>query len=476
MQQFTRNPVKVIRSYCVTLVVLVCAAAFSEGLFHLLIGLLPWGEPWQSLVELLVMVTVFTSIFWYVVVPKALAEENKREQEAAHQQLLAATLEATDDGIVVVDKNLQIVAYNSKYLQIWGDVCSLVATRDVYHVFACIEEQVLDPEEFHQKSVNAYRNLDAVCMDIIRFKDGRVFERHTYPYTINGNTVGKVSSYRDITEKVRHDEQTRIMQAKLIHVNKMTSLGLLVSGIAHEVNNPNNYIMISSELMARSWKDCLPILDRQFAAEGEFMVGGVPYSALRLEVADLIDGITDGSRRIRDIVNSLKDFSRGSRGDFNALVDINQVITSATTMINHHIKRVTHKFSLQLTDPLPPLNGNQHQLEQVIINLVLNAVQSLDKPDAGITICSRYEQERGELVVEVVDQGCGISQENGEQVMEPFFTTRAEAGGTGLGLAICSTIVKEHHGMIGFTSTPGEGTNFMLRFPVAPNFEKGQES
>lgn len=271
---------------------------------------------------------------------------------------------------------------------------------------------------------------------------------------------------RDITTRIRLEEQARLIQAKLIHTNKMASLGVLVASIAHEVNNPNNFIMVNSEILAKSWKDISPVLREHHATHGDFMIGGIPYSQMNEFLPDIFTGIRDGSRRIKDIINNLKNFARDGKSRPDGRIDLNHSVAAAVSILNHQIKKHTRNFRMELAESLPPVKGSAQQLEQVVMNLIMNAIQSLPSEDRGVLVSTLSDQDRGEVVLRVADEGKGIPRDIAERIFEPFFTTRLDSGGSGLGLAICYSIVKEHQGDLDFESNPGQGTTFTVRLPA----------
>ncbi len=274
-------------------------------------------------------------------------------------------------------------------------------------------------------------------------------------------------SIRDITEKVRLEEEIKTTQAKLIHTNKMTSLGMLVSGIAHEINNPNNYISVNASLLTEAWQDAAAILKRYHDENGEFSLGGLPFSEMLDLTPRLFIGITEGSRRINAIINNMKDFVRSDNENLYGCVDINKIIQDAASILWHHIHKHTDNFHLSLGDALPPAKGNGQQIEQVIINLIMNSLQALPDKNCGVFVDTSLDQMNGCIAVTVRDEGSGMSRKVLERVTEPFFSTRIEEGGTGLGLYISSSIIKEHNGSLEFESAPGKGTTAMIRLPMA---------
>ncbi len=273
-------------------------------------------------------------------------------------------------------------------------------------------------------------------------------------------------TFREVTDRIRMEMEGREIQAKLIQANKMTSLGLLVSGVAHEINNPNNFIMANSRLLARSWDDALKIL-REYADEnGEFFLGGVPFAELDAHSPELFAGIFDGAQRINAIVNNLKSFARQDQTVAESRFDLNQVATSAITILHHELVRYTERFQTELKGDLPLVQGSAQQVAQVIINLLMNACQALPERSRGIWLGTYLEPLTGDVVVEVRDEGSGMGPEAARRIMEPFFTTKLDSGGTGLGLSICQSIVREHRGRLEFTSEPGRGSTFRVQLPA----------
>ncbi|HWI41405.1 MAG TPA: ATP-binding protein, partial [Verrucomicrobiae bacterium] len=296
------------------------------------------------------------------------------------------------------------------------------------------------------------------------------FEVTLSPLMKEGEEAGFVFVARDITRRKRYEEEQKLLQAKLVQTNKMTSLGQLVTGIAHEINNPNNSVMLGSQLLSSVWRDALPILERCHREEGEFYLGGVSYSEARETISRQILRITESSRRIDGVIRNLRDFAVGKES-FVSGVSLNRVVNFSLSILNNQIKKHVGGLELQLAEDLPPVRGNPQQLEQVVINLLMNAIQSL--PDAGrrIFVSTSYEAAEKTVSVVVRDQGEGIPPEVMERLFEPFFSTKLEKGGSGLGLSISKLIVTEHRGELVIRSAPGEGTTASVRLPVAGGAE-----
>jgi len=269
---------------------------------------------------------------------------------------------------------------------------------------------------------------------------------------------------RDLTELIRMEEEARYIQAKLIHANKMTSIGTLASGVAHEINNPNNFILFNSTLLSDAWKDAARILERYYRDNGDFSLGGLPYSEMSEVVPELLSGITDGSRRIKGIVDNLKDFSRKDKAGLEGSFDVNRAVMASVSILSNQIAKYTDSFEVDCAEGLPKVKGSGQKIEQVVINLVLNALHALADKKKRVIVATR--QEEGRVFIEVRDEGAGMTRDVLDRVMEPFFTTKADLGGTGLGLSISYSIIKEHGGTLEFDSAPGIGTTARITLPA----------
>lgn len=274
-------------------------------------------------------------------------------------------------------------------------------------------------------------------------------------------------SFRDITERMRLEAEQREVQSRLIQANKMTSLGMLVSGIAHEINNPNQFITINASLMADIWRHAVPVLDTYQAEHGEFLLKGLPYSQIRETAPRLIAGIEEGAQRINSIIRNLKEFVRDSSAQNQEEFDLHEVVHAAVMILTHAIHKHTDYFTLDLEEGLPRVKGKAQLIEQVVINLLSNALEALSGKDRGIRVSSRFDAETGLVVLSVIDEGKGMNRAVLERITEPFYSTRLDEGGTGLGLSISASIIKEHGGTLDFASSPGVGTAATITLRVA---------
>ena len=268
--------------------------------------------------------------------------------------------------------------------------------------------------------------------------------------------------------KKMEEQTTSLIRSKeqLIQADKMVSLGTLSAGVAHEINNPNQQILTNTALIAKFCNGIKPILDEYQRVHGDFSIENIPYSKLRDRLPNIISGTRKASERISRIVEDLSDFTRQKNKDHDADVDLNEVACTAKEMVAPMLKKSTDNFTMHLQEKLPPLKGNNQQLEQVVINLLINACQSLENRSKRISLATSYDSNSHQVVLKVSDEGHGISAVDLSRIFDPFFTTRREEGGTGLGLSISRTIIDKHRGKIEFDSNPGIGTTATVRLPV----------
>jgi len=263
-------------------------------------------------------------------------------------------------------------------------------------------------------------------------------------------------------------EEKKKLMAKLINTNRMTSLGLLVSSMAHEINNPNGSIRLSNEYIARTWEATLPLLDEIRKREGDFDLIGIPYSEARNEVINASDNIDRSTKRIEQVIRELRNYTLGERLNPDSEVDVNRVVDNAVAILRSHGRKNDLNISVDPSMELPVVKGSAVQLEQVLLNLILNASQAMAADRKQILVKTYWEWQTGNVVVSVEDEGQGISPEDMSRLFEPFYSTRIQDGGSGLGLYISKYIVDEHGGKITVNSVVGRGTTVKVYLPGIP--------
>ncbi len=289
-------------------------------------------------------------------------------------------------------------------------------------------------------------------------KKSILHDRHGKPKYLVGGIL-------DVTEYEKAKAKARIHQEQLLLADKMKSLGILISGVAHEINNPNHFININVSLLQKMWKELKPLVHKKIETSPEFYLGNIPSSKLEESIDDLLFGIRDGSERIGRIIDSLKAYIRNVPGDIKEVFDLHDAIENASFLLKNQIMKATDKFQMERKCKRLPVIGVQQQIEQVIINVLQNACQALTSKEQSIHLSTSLSGKMA--VIKITDTGIGIETQNLNFITDPFFTTKRKTGGTGLGLSISSSILEEHKGHFNFSSNPGEGTTVEIILPLA---------
>lgn len=270
---------------------------------------------------------------------------------------------------------------------------------------------------------------------------------------------------RDISDRRRREEEDRQYQQRMIQTDKLTTLGILAGAVAHDISNPNQVILADSRILNRAWSEVRQAVMSHISEQGQFLVAGFRQEEFLANLTDWLKNIVANSEKIDSIVKEWKSYIRNEPQVMSS-VDLSTVIRSAVQLMSYHIRRSTEHFSLHLQNRLPNIRGNPQQLEQVVINLILNACQALPDREKAVEVRTATDTRRRLVKLIVRDQGCGISEDQLLRITEPMYTTKRETGGIGLGLYITDSIIKEHRGVLAFDSVTGSGTEVTVTFPV----------
>lgn len=271
---------------------------------------------------------------------------------------------------------------------------------------------------------------------------------------------------REVAERRRAMEEAARQRVQLAQADRMAALGGLVTGVIHEVKNAADLVLMDLPPL-RAHAEPPRALDGRAAA--------VPpiFSGQRQDVRRLLDEVEAAARRILHIASDVEDFVSRDDADRHVRLDLNDVARAAVRLADGALHQATQRFDLALAQRLLPVRGDARRLEQLVVNLLLNACEALDDPERIIRLSTREQAGGREVVVEVEDEGKGIAPEHLERLTDPYFTTKRGPDGTGLGLAVAARIAEEHGGRMQFFSAVGVGTTAALILPAG---EQGQES
>jgi PAS domain S-box-containing protein len=426
--------------------------------------------------------------------------------------LLKAQQEASIDGILVVDENLQILSYNQRFLDIWQIPLQLVQTGKQQLIFPTALQQTLNPEQFLSQVQYLYQHPEEISRDEIALKDGRTLDRYTAPVrSPQGDNYGRVWYFQDITERkqalaaleqstaqLRQQAQElektlcelQSAQTQLIQSEKMSSLGLLVAGVAHEINNPLSFIFGNLTYAEEYIKDLLKLLRLyqenypQPKEEIQNFTQLIEIDFLTTDLLLLLNSMKVGTNRICEIVLSLRTFSRLDEDGMKA-VDIHDGLDTTLMILQNRLKANGQRKDIQVIKQysnLPLVECYPGQLNQVFMNILTNAIDALEESFAN-NFQSMTDEERqlasleirihtkiisdNQVTIHIADNGPGIPESVQKRIFDPFFTTKPVGKGTGMGLSISYQIVTERHGgSLKFISQPGQGTEFLVTIPL----------
>lgn len=389
-----------------------------------------------------------------------------------------STMDCVKEVVVLVDSHGRIRRCNMALAKMTG--------RGYSDLIGMHIQEAFNQEEFPIDSLLGQQT--EVCYEL----DGKWFLLNSYPldhYQGAGGAVVTLYDYTSLKQltcsleesnrrleiKTRQLEQAnaeiRKTHAKVINQEKMATIGQLSAGVAHEINNPIGFISSNLRTLQKYLTRLTQFIHVQEAviqADGSSeSLRSVNRSRKELkpdfiieDVNDLIEESLDGADRVRKIVQDLKTFSRVDESEWK-FVDLVECFERTINIVWNEIK---YKATL-IRDfcELPPVRCYPHQLNQVFMNLLVNAAQAIDKE--GRIIVKAWQEEQS-VLFSVADDGCGIPAENVSKIFEPFFTTKEIGKGTGLGLSLSYEIVKKHRGEISVASEPGKGTVFTVSLPI----------
>ena len=286
-----------------------------------------------------------------------------------------------------------------------------------------------------------------------------------YPvFDEKGNIDNTIIRIHDITEKKR-------MEKQLIQSEKLASIGVLVSGIAHEINNPNNYISVNIPILRDYINRVIPIMDEYAEKHPDLEILHMPYPEFREDIFELLDNIQHGSRQIKSIVKELKVFSKPDQDKPNEKIDLTPMFEKVFAFCWSKIRKTVKTFNVNIPENLPEIPIDSQLLEQILINLLINAANAFDTPfnenSRVDLVVSMDDSKENQLIIEVSDNGRGMDEKIIEKIFDPFFTTNPSEDGTGLGMYIVHNLIEKIGGRIQVESKLEEGSKFTLILDIS---------
>ncbi|TNE50852.1 MAG: PAS domain S-box protein [Deltaproteobacteria bacterium] len=382
-----------------------------------------------------------------------------------HEQRLDVVLDAVNGGIWDWDFASETFHISPTYLErlgfdpvVWDFSVESFATLihpDDTSELAEILQQYAQEEEGIQKYDAEFRlNVEGEWRWVLA--QGSVVERNS-----KGEPARMVGTFLDVSERKQAQE-------RLSRTERMAALGQLMTGIAHEINNPNNFITFNLPLLKQALHSLEPVLEEYAEDNPGWRVNRMTYTTFLDETYKLIDNMRYGASRITTLVSELRTFVRSQRTHSVQLESIEEVADKVMTLVNKRMEQMVERFEVDISPDLPKVRINAGKIEQVLINLLLNAgqaAQSHDESAVSLRI-STVELPAPSVQIKIEDNGDGIPKEILSKVFDPFFTTKATDEGTGLGLAISHKIVEDHGGHIHIDSEYRKGTCVTVLLPM----------
>lgn len=365
-----------------------------------------------------------------------IAVESLRDLQrlAQNKELLQTVFDGITDQLLLLDREFRIKMVNQAYLRRYSVEFEDIEGRPCYEVHAglfevcpgCLLPRVVENAEARSEE--------------LRCPTGEIFLVHFYPVLSESGEVESIIRYaREISEQKK-------VEQKIQQTEKLVALGQLASGVAHEINNPLSIILCYVDLLKRQLSGL---------SQGEEDLAVIERQTLNC----------------KNIVTDLLQFSRG-REDEKRLVQPNQIIEEVRQMFRHKLKKNEVELLLDLDPELPQISLNEDKIKQVLVNLLMNALQETS-PGGRIEIASGQERERRELWISIWDNGSGIDPDIRNRIFDPFFSTKSTGEGTGLGLSVSYGIVQAHGGEITLESEEGCWTRFNIVLPWGEGPEEG---
>lgn len=357
--------------------------------------------------------------------------------------LYKSIFEFSADGYIILSKEKFPVYCNKKFTEIFGYSYEEIENKNIYNLIG----GKLNPENRLIKENRKRKDGEEITVDIISTK-----------LTIKHKPV-ILERYTDVTEITRLEEEAKRQQEKLQQTDKLASLGLLVSGVAHEINNPNTFISLNIPYIEKYITEIYPIIDEHANKNPDFKIGNIDYKIFKEDLKDLLIDLKEGSKRITAIVNELKSFAKPDADSENSIFNINEIINSALRLLSSQIRSKNCNVIFQIEKEYK-INGNKQKFGQVIINCLTNALDAVEDDKGEILIS--FIEDINKLTCLIKDNGSGVEPSIMKHIFDPFYTTKGKQGGTGLGLSVAKSIIESMGYSISIESEIGKGTIVIL--------------
>jgi signal transduction histidine kinase len=407
------------------------------------------------------LLIVITSPALYLFLFQPIIRHVRQREEAEKSvrksnDLLQTVFDGISDPLILLDKDLKVRMINKAASQYYQIGSHLVDDQPCHRIFMSGEQPCPEcdiPQRIAEGTNHLFERKGL-------FDPSRIEQVVIYRSDDQSGHIGAaIIKIIDVTE-------TRALERQMRQRERLASLGLLISGVAHEINNPNTFISFNLPILKAYLHEIVPVVDAYASDHDGFEVANMPYAQFREDLFKLIENITHGSQRINDIVSRLKEFSRIREGQTLSEVSIPSRLDKVVMLANSQVKRMVNQFEMEVASDLPLFYTDGQAVEQVVLNLLINACHAVDKSDSWVRLKAYpVAGEPRTLCVEVADNGCGMDDYTMQHIFDPLFTTKGPDTGTGLGLYVCHNLVDGLGGVIEVESELGVGSTFKVTLP-----------
>jgi PAS domain S-box-containing protein len=353
--------------------------------------------------------------------------------------LVNSTLEAAENAIIILDNNGRFVEWNQQMVEIMQMTEEEVLYRDEGYSISRLISNLLNPNDLISSMKTVFKNPDISCeFNPLFFNNGKVIKRYSQPYRVNGKNIGRVWSFHDITEQHQAEQQLKKHQQELARFSRIATAAEMVSGIAHEVNQP------------------LSIINNN--------IGGILERSKSMKIdAEIIQKLEETAEQVNrtgNMIHRLRNFFNHGALEKTA-IDLNQCIRNLLSLIQFKLKKNNVQVKLKLNPDLPKIYADKIQIEQALLNIIQNSLEAMERQTNNeICIITDYAQN---ATITISDTGPGIDGSIKERIFEAFVT--GKQNGMGMGLALSRSTLEAHGGALTLEASSQQGTCFKLTLP-----------
>ncbi len=391
-----------------------------------------------------------------VITTKRIADKALRESELFYKTIF----EASADAFIIINKDFYPVNFNKKFaIQFGYDNETSRHTDFISDLF--LERNSSAANQIRKHGFD--KIIGPMELEIKNYKGSKMLvDLLSSPIKLNENSF-ILLRFTDITDIKHLESKAKEQQLLIQQADKLASLGLLVSGVAHEINNPISFISFNLSYIEKSLKEIFPNLDLIANQSVDFKIGNIKYDLFKQEISDLLKDLNEGSNRIINIVGDLKNFAKIEPENERMSFSLKEITESTLRLIHHQLIKNNIQVKSNIDESFLIL-GNKQKIGQVLINIITNAIDAVEMNIGKIDIDS-FKDDNGDIIYSISDNGNGMDEQTLNKAFDPFFTTKTNSGGTGLGLSVSKSIMENMSFTLSIVSELKKGTTVKLQFP-----------